>query len=161
MTHLLGSPPPMRGKGTGDPLVDHIAGITPAYAGKRRCSASEIAKIWDHPRLCGEKTLQSVEDTLKWGSPPPMRGKVNMTSIKSAACRITPAYAGKRFSAPLLLRLHRDHPRLCGEKVDCGNLKTVISGSPPPMRGKVAGAIGNFCLIGITPAYAGKSNWRP
>ena len=45
-----------------------------------------------------------------------MRGKVNMTSIKSAACRITPAYAGKSVGEKEQIPVVQDHPRLCGEK---------------------------------------------
>ena len=54
-------------------------------------------------------------------------------------------------------RLSEDHPRLCGEKPDDDTVYKIVSGSPPPMRGKV-------CTDGvaadrdrITPAYAGKS----
>ena len=51
----LGSPPPMRGKGTVEDLLNVIDGITPAYAGKS-CEADFKHKlIKDHPRLCGEK----------------------------------------------------------------------------------------------------------
>ena len=49
--------------------------ITPAYAGKRYLACVEVAKIQDHPRLCGEKA----------SSFPPV----------IAGFRITPAYAGK------------------------------------------------------------------
>ena len=52
----MGSPPPMRGK---DDLVSGVAAgtrITPAYAGKSHSSGFRYAGIWDHPRLCGEKT---------------------------------------------------------------------------------------------------------
>ena len=51
-----GSPPRMRGKDE-KPVVDEKpVGITPAYAGKRRCKAAFCAWSWDHPRVCGEKT---------------------------------------------------------------------------------------------------------
>ena len=45
----------MRGKDyqkTGD---EHVAGITPAYAGKRRSPEAFRGFLRDHPRLCGEK----------------------------------------------------------------------------------------------------------
>ena len=35
---IVGSPPPMRGKGDRFPALDPFRGITPAYAGKSECS---------------------------------------------------------------------------------------------------------------------------
>ena len=73
----------------------------------------------------------------KWGSPPPMRGKVRAVHILRCNGGITPAYAGKSLRRNLVKQL---------------NL-----GSPPPMRGKdTSGGILISCRR-ITPAYAGKS----
>ena len=74
----LGSPPPMRGK-----VVDHkdevlAAGITPAYAGKSYIQQFPRKFFRDHPRLCGEKSCTSSRVRSGTGSPPPMRGKVEM-----------------------------------------------------------------------------------
>ena len=66
-----------------------------------------------------------------------MRGKVVVGSHKSSTSRITPAYAGKSAYASAF--------SLC------------LSGSPPPMRGKGKSLLDNRILVGITPAYAGKS----
>ena len=50
-----GSPPHVRGKGADEQGVGGVAGITPAYAGKRvRCSQQALP-CTDHPRMCGEK----------------------------------------------------------------------------------------------------------
>ena len=70
-----GSPPPMRGKVTGS-----------QFCGQR---------MWDHPRLCGEKFSVHGEPHYAPGSPPPMRGKVMQVLDKDNNIRITPAYAGK------------------------------------------------------------------
>ena len=51
----------------------------------------------------------------------------------------------------------RDHPRLCGEKVPSPAFRRSCMGSPPPMRGKVGHVHERFRRVGITPAYAGKS----
>ena len=51
----LGSPPRMRGKVPPMPLSRFQFGITPAYAGKRRCPRFHPGRIRDHPRVCGEK----------------------------------------------------------------------------------------------------------
>ena len=53
----IGSPPPMRGKGSVIPaeLCEHR--ITPAYAGKSDVAVLQHCIAEDHPRLCGEKFL--------------------------------------------------------------------------------------------------------
>ena len=90
-------------------------------------------------------------------SPPRMRGKVIVRSRNAVQIGITPAYAGK--SARILKRRteKRDHPRVCGEKSLVMRWMSRSMGSPPRMRGK-ASCVWIFArLIGITPAYAGKS----
>ena len=90
-------------------------------------------------------------------SPPRMRGKVIVRSRNAVQIGITPAYAGK--SARILKRRteKRDHPRVCGEKLKFGTNVTKNPGSPPRVRGK--GIVHVFVpeKLGITPAYAGKS----
>ena len=53
----LGSPPPMRGKGSTEDRLIVFYRITPAYAGKRVCLAPVRLLVRDHPRLCGEKEV--------------------------------------------------------------------------------------------------------
>ena len=134
---VQGSPPRMRGKDC------HAAGclpggrITPAYAGKRRAAVCRGGERWDHPRVCGEKGSRIFQDPAGRGSPPRMRGKGITWSCCGWTPRITPAYAGKRSGWPAAQRGPRDHPRVCGEKVDKVTVCGVIQGSPPRMRGKV------------------------
>ena len=66
-----------------------------------------------------------------------MRGKEYGNIVEISGSRITPAYAGK-------------------SAVQRGDI-TGMSGSPPPMRGKVRRNFPTKGDIGITPAYAGKS----
>ena len=49
-------------------------------------------------------------------SPPRVRGKDGGNHQRTAASRITPAYAGKSDLRSTLLPDLRDHPRVCGEK---------------------------------------------
>ena len=65
-----------------------------------------------------------------------MRGKVFHKRIGLYPTGITPAYAGKSSHLDKSFHGHRDHPRLCGEKL--------------AMLAKLIGK------KGITPAYAGK-----
>ena len=50
-----------------------------------------------------------------------------------------------------------DHPRICGEKEDAVLFDAGGKGSPPHMRGKDQVGRHFRRVIGITPAYAGKS----
>ena len=52
-----GSPPRMRGKVIPVFLSVISSWITPAYAGKSHHPALSRHRIWDHPRVCGEKLL--------------------------------------------------------------------------------------------------------
>ena len=111
--------------------------ITPAYAGKSANSEPITLDVEDHPRLCGEKCKLGADNTRCGGSPPPMRGKGKILLFLSRSARITPAYAGKRNSTGVPITSSGDHPRLCGEKIFFTSLFFILTGSPPPMRGKV------------------------
>ena len=50
-----------------------------------------------------------------------------------------------------------DHPRVCGEKIVVIAIFYPLMGSPPRMRGKDSVCNESAPLVGITPAYAGKS----
>ena len=156
--YFEGSPPRMRGKAVDCPFSLPLVGITPAYAGKSTKQAKQQDKARDHPRVCGEKPLQSSVNCTMEGLPPRMRGKV----ISSLQCDflsgIIPACAGKSFWPCTVLPRCRDHPRVCGEKNKFQTHGGPVEGSPPRVRGK---ALVRPCWklsTGITPACAGKSS---
>ena len=68
----------MRGKVLPVLRLWHWDRITPAYAGKSFCLVHKKCSMQDHPRLCGEKAVRSVTPVTVRGSPPPMRGKVQV-----------------------------------------------------------------------------------
>ena len=85
-----------------------------------------------------------------------MRGKVITYALNMCNNGITPAHAGKSPVRRDESRPFWDHPRPCGEKHATEPDDIIHTGSPPPMRGKVAD---NYCSVvpaGITPAHAGK-----
>ena len=88
----------MRGKERSDCSETAAFRITPAYAGKSGSLLFSVSVSGDHPRLCGEKDAVQSGDPARLGSPPPMRGKGIMQQPKTTDNRITPAYAGKRWS---------------------------------------------------------------
>ena len=86
-----------------------------------------------------------------------MRGKVFHGRFPHTPAGITPAYAGKSVPQNRINVFVKDHPRLCGEKTSLSFRNAEELGSPPPMRGKALTRYYNTFQIGITPAYAGKS----
>ena len=117
ITSLRGSPPRVRGKGKFLILAFKLFGITPACAGKRNCRAHLCQTPRDHPRVCGEKSSFPPSRLSRVGSPPRVRGKVLQSGVYQAAGGITPACAGKSAYPQSSPSQHRDHPRVCGEKM--------------------------------------------
>ena len=126
----------MRGKGPRRSQHSGDLRITPAHAGKRRCSRQQSAWPWDHPRACGEKLFWVFFVVQRQG--------------------ITPAHAGKRFIALTLSCSLKDHPRACGEKSRFHPARNRNQGSPPRMRGKDLQFSAKLPRERITPAHAGK-----
>ena len=155
-TFQLGSPPRVRGKGLWQICGVAERRITPACAGKSVFVSKKSTYFKDHPRVCGEKCIMAKNKIGLQGSPPRMRGKVYSTACRKFAIRITPAYAGKRRAKSERRILHKDHPRVCGEKFFSTNTNCVDMGSPPRVRGKDRSLSCFVFTVRITPACAGK-----
>ncbi len=106
--------------------------------------------------MCGEKQFAVTLYTQKRGSPPRVRGKVDLGYIKKNQYRITPACAGKRRQVRKRRMPEQDHPRVCGEKMSICLYQPQGKGSPPRVRGKGLIFSGRFLMNRITPACAGK-----
>ena len=132
-----GSPPRGRGKGFDAVEAAGFIGITPAWAGKRNSAKQWRRTSRDHPRVGGEKFIFDRNN--------------------EASIRITPAWAGKRIIPIRNTKQAGDHPRVGGEKILTLTRSGRMIGSPPRGRGK--GKKFSTCskLLGITPAWAGKS----
>ena len=91
----MGSPPHVRGKVIKIDRHKVAFGITPACAGKGSAITTMRPIIWDHPRMCGEKTPSKKSQMPVAGSPPHVRGKDKTVAGKKLCIGITPACAGK------------------------------------------------------------------
>ena len=107
----------------------------------------------------GEKLIAEGIQRATPGSPPRGRGKATFPSRRPAFRRITPAWAGKRLQHTVGNPTGQDHPRVGGEKHCPHGINMTFGGSPPRGRGKVVTSWIILHLIGITPAWAGKSGW--
>ena len=154
---IPGSPPRMRGKLDRRLYRCLKVRITPAHAGKTGRSAWHFTAARDHPRACGENSLELAPKAFIVGSPPRMRGKLHVLQRLHTRAGITPAHAGKTSEESTFARRHRDHPRACGENGLPVLLSSCELGSPPRMRGKRKAGIPFLRRAGITPAHAGKT----
>ena len=143
-------------KGSVRLLARAFQGSPPRMRGKALRGIQHPRSLRDHPRVCGEKNRSLTDTEQAEGSPPRMRGKVGFAFLHTFAVGITPAYAGKSLAFCAALRALKDHPRVCGEKINRIFHNDLHVGSPPRMRGKVRKHISTPSTHRITPAYAGK-----
>ena len=131
-----GSPPRGRGKVLMQAHFQSTHGITPAWAGKRKCPLVSDVIFGDHPRVGGEKHTSCAPCPGRSGSPPRGRGKDKSGGEGGTLRRITPAWAGKRLKFLSVRFDSGDHPRVGGEKGGPHRAGHPPRGSPPRGRGK-------------------------
>ena len=71
----------------------------------------------DHPRVCGEHTLNEYGRRLREGSSPRMRGTHSTGAGSYTDIGIIPAYAGNTAYMITPAITVWDHPRVCGEHI--------------------------------------------
>ena len=155
-----GSPPHARGKVSIKYKVCFRIGITPACAGKSKQGLWSDRGRKDHPRIRGEKISVGRACVTVVGSPPHTRGKGSTSGFRRRTTRITPACAGKSVVPTEQLLNSEDHPRMRGEKIKGVNKEIQQGGSPPHARGKADRAVVLAGIQRITPACAGKRDFR-
>ena len=130
-----GSSPRMRGTRTICLSAGGSIGIIPAYAGNTAVSVASWVSVGDHPRVCGEHSVETLKKSASAGSSPRMRGtRRDMDPVQPAA-GIIPAYAGNTPRCTSGAPARWDHPRVCGEHSSDGLSSSGMSGSSPRMRG--------------------------
>ena len=113
----------------------------------------------DHPHIRGEHGTVDLLTPSYLGSPPHTRGTPECLSVYSQLKGITPAYAGNTCSLNFCSSAFWDHPRIRGEHVQCLTIRPVERGSPPHTRGTLIDGAKGLASFGITPAYAGNTNY--
>ena len=110
-----GSPPRVRGKPAQHFLSCLKSRITPACAGKTSDAPHSRRHRRDHPRVCGENSQHPSHAARSRGSPPRVRGKLEVPFRDVLLDGITPACAGKTAPVRGGSIPPWDHPRVCGE----------------------------------------------
>ena len=147
----------MRGEGDAKPRGEAWQGIIPACAGRRPRPLSCVARLGDHPRVCGEKFRREAEGEGEDGSSPRVRGEAVHSVGDDREEGIIPACAGRRHIREAFRSGAEDHPRVCGEKPRIPARLFCGTGSSPRVRGEdLFGWVDGFST-GIIPACAGRS----
>ena len=133
------------------------ARIIPADAGSTPGVSVGILRIEDHPRGCGEHSINRPALRQCIGSSPRMRGAPLRRESVPHSSRIIPADAGSTCTSASPRPIPRDHPRGCGEHDSFTLLGSCVVGSSPRMRG--AHLITQYVTAGgrIIPADAGST----
>ena len=145
----------MRGADIKRIIFNRQRGIIPACAGSSSLHVLPWAGARDHPRVCGEQSLNCVEIVNVKGSSPRVRGAGKQSKSGLTYSGIIPACAGSRAVPRRPARGQRDHPRVCGEQVDERVHDCVPPGSSPRVRGAACASIQDRERTGIIPACAG------
>ena len=156
-TRIRGSSPRVRGKLVHTSSCKSNSGLIPARAGKTLETRTELRKPRAHPRACGENRAFSSRLMRETGSSPRVRGKPTNLIRAGDLIGLIPARAGKTRRSNSGLRMHRAHPRACGENsYHPLNISEKV-GSSPRVRGKLQVFTTSLPHGGLIPARAGKT----
>ena len=132
-------------------------GIIPARAGSTECRWQRAARLWDHPRSCGEHSEPEGLAGASAGSSPLVRGAQVSSTCRDRPPRIIPARAGSTVHGSFERVAAWDHPRSCGEHANSGADPSLDWGSSPLVRGARAQRHVGPPSRGIIPARAGST----
>ena len=154
-------------------------GIIPACAGSTFRASWTPSVPRDHPRMCGEHSLDATVRVEAEGSSPHVRGAHESTTDDFGHVGIIPACAGStrslmremfssRGSSPHVrgapassvpsCSSGRDHPRMCGEHYVTPPEAARAAGSSPHVRGAPEHLRSRGRAGGIIPACAGSTS---
>ena len=153
----MGSSPHVRGALVTMPGMRSGRGIIPACAGSTRLVLPLLRTFRDHPRMCGEHPIFDHWQARATGSSPHVRGAHRRQPQLRQRAGIIPACAGSTCWSRSTSRTVRDHPRMCGEHFDAGDLEVHVGGSSPHVRGAPRVERLEPEKSGIIPACAGST----
>ena len=94
------------------------------------------------------------------GSSPRLRGTFVFPVLERVQLGIIPALAGNISTIGSTVATTWDHPRACGEHVECGVRQDAVAGSSPRLRGTCVRQHWRGHRQGIIPALAGNISPR-
>ena len=157
---LAGSSPRMRGTLIIVTHTEHVDRIIPAHAGNSAKWICLRVCRSDHPRACGELSIDVDTSKTFGGSSPRMRGTLFLRVHLHVPERIIPAHAGNSVDIDDIVWRGPDHPRACGELLWRTLLRGSRIGSSPRMRGTPWYRSCPVMRLRIIPAHAGNSTYQ-
>ena len=110
-----------------------------------------------HPRVGGENAEPKRDPLGVTGSSPRGRGKRDAGGQRVCRRGLIPAWAGKTWNSQLELSKRSAHPRVGGENCCASLSKEPPTGSSPRGRGKRDELSHGLVILGLIPAWAGKT----
>ena len=155
--HRIGSSPRVRGTHTGKiGLVQNVRFI-PACAGNTVNLTIMAPNQPVHPRVCGEHAARSINQSIRCGSSPRVRGTLFRVFFISGVSRFIPACAGNTRKKKCLQCHVTVHPRVCGEHGCPLSMRCQRAGSSPRVRGTRPDPCRFSGFVRFIPACAGNT----
>ncbi len=130
-----GSSPRVRGTLGPQRTAVLVQRFIPACAGNAARAESKLQIIAVHPRVCGERQPQRLEDRNHGGSSPRVRGTLRCRRRAGFWGRFIPACAGNARRVGRRPAAATVHPRVCGERGAPMHVRISGNGSSPRVRG--------------------------
>ncbi len=134
--------------------------IIPTRVGKTEILRNKSNADSDHPHPCGENPQPQWTPRRLRGSSPPVWGKPGVGVLNLTENRIIPTRVGKTDG---VVRDHikiSDHPHPCGENFSKSTHRACISGSSPPVWGKLFQVQVLSQYFRIIPTRVGKTDFH-
>ena len=156
LTRWAGPSPRVRGS-PGQPAPrDAGRRSIPACAGKPRVRSRRTARLWVHPRVCGEARFRRQRRRRPSGPSPRVRGSRHRAPALDLFVGSIPACAGKPGATGTPRTDLRVHPRVCGEAPLPPVPDGMVRGPSPRVRGSPRPAASSRPSSRSIPACAGK-----
>ena len=141
--------------------VAHGHRIIPMRVGTRTLTCTDLQLMRDHPHACGDKSLRIFPAKLRRGSSPCVWGQVTSVKLPCGVSRIIPMRVGTSTYPFCYLKVHKDHPHACGDKVSGSPESCTAAGSSPCVWGQAARNTFAFKPFRIIPMRVGTSAVLP
>ncbi len=133
----------------------------PAGAGNACRRAARTCRAPVHPRGCGERRLRLLALSSSTGSSPRVRGTPARAGPTRRGRRFIPAGAGNASARCARPPPAPVHPRGCGERASCLEVRPFASGSSPRVRGTHGRPPCRLFMQRFIPAGAGNASEEP
>ena len=109
----------------------------------------------DHPHACGDKAAPDIIQPLTVGSSPCVWGQDASLTDTGRCARIIPMRVGTSLLSSDVVRISKDHPHACGDKVPAFAHDFKTAGSSPCVWGQAELVTIYGIRVGIIPMRVG------